>query len=45
LLGAVNPAYIRLLFVDPMGKIMLMVGGTMQLIGSFFLWKIVHIDV
>jgi tight adherence protein B len=45
LLGAVNPAYIRVLFVDPMGKIMLMVGGSMQLVGSLFLWKIVHIDV
>ena len=44
-LGALNPPYIRLLFDDPIGKIMLMVGGGMQVIGSVFLWKIVHIDV
>lgn len=45
MLGALNPPYIRILFDDPIGKIMLMVGASMQIIGSLFLWKIVHIEV
>jgi tight adherence protein B len=45
MLGALNPPYIRILFDDPMGKIMLMAGASMQIIGSLFLWKIVHIEI
>lgn len=44
-LGAVNPGYIKVLFDDPTGRMMLLVAGTMQLVGSLMLWKIVHIEV
>lgn len=45
LLGVVNPPYIRTLFVDPTGHIMLIVAATMQIVGSFILWRIVNIQV
>jgi tight adherence protein B len=44
-MGALNPAYIRVLFDDPTGQTMLMAAGAMQIFGSVILWKIVHIDV
>jgi tight adherence protein B len=44
-MGALNPGYVRVLFDDPTGQIMLMTAGAMQLVGSMILWKIVHIDV
>jgi len=44
-LAALNPPYIRILFEDSLGKTGLMVGGSMQVIGSILLWKIVHIEV
>jgi len=45
LLGALNPGYIGVLFTDPLGPISLMVAGTMQLVGSAILWKIIHFEV
>jgi tight adherence protein B len=45
LLGGVNPDYIRVLFKDPTGQIMLLVAGLMQIAGSLLLWKIVNIQV
>jgi tight adherence protein B len=45
LLGGVNPDYIRVLFKDPTGQIMLVVAGLMQIAGSLLLWKIVNIQV
>lgn len=44
-LGSLNPDYVRVLFVDPTGRTMLMVAAAMQVVGSMILWKIVHIDV
>ena len=44
-LGAVNPAYIKVLFEDPTGRTMLIVAGAMQIFGSFLLWRIVNIEV
>jgi tight adherence protein B len=44
-MGALNPGYIRVLFVDPTGRMMLFVAGGMQIFGSMILWKIVNIDV
>jgi tight adherence protein B len=44
-MGALNPGYIRILFDDPTGQIMLMGAAGMQVFGSLILWKIVHIDV
>jgi tight adherence protein B len=44
-LGALNPGYVQVLFVDPTGRMMLIVAGAMQIFGSLLLWKIVNIDV
>ena len=45
-MGALNPDYIRVLFVDPTGRMMLFVAGGMQdLFGWILLWRIVNIDV
>jgi tight adherence protein B len=44
-IGALNPGYIRVLFVDPTGRTMLMVAAGMQIFGSLLLWKIVNIEV
>ncbi len=44
-LGALNREYMAVLFTDPLGPKILAIAGTMQLIGSAILWKIIHIDV
>ena len=44
-MGSLNPSYIRVLFDDPTGRILLMGAAGMQFFGSLILWKIVHIDV
>ena len=44
-LEAVNPAYVRVLFNDPFGPPALVVAALMQLIGSAWIWRIVHIEV
>ena len=45
LLMIINPHYIRILFDDPAGPLILSVAATMQLIGSMLLWKIIHFEV
>jgi len=40
-----NPAYMRVLFDDPIGPKILGIAAGMQIVGSFMLWKIVHIEV
>jgi tight adherence protein B len=45
LLMVVNPAYMRVLFEDPRGPIILTVAATLQVVGSLVLWRIIHIDV
>jgi tight adherence protein B len=44
-LGVVNPSYLRVLFEDPKGPTVLAIAGTLQLIGSAIIWKIIHIEV
>ncbi|HYE11390.1 MAG TPA: type II secretion system F family protein [Patescibacteria group bacterium] len=44
-LFAVNPTYIILLFTDPLGMAMVGVAVVMQLIGIFFIRKIIKIEV
>jgi tight adherence protein B len=44
-LTVLNPNYMKILFEDPSGPMILIVAGTMQLIGSMMLWKIIHIEV
>jgi len=45
LLGALNPAYTRLLFTDQWGTYMVLTALILQAVGSAMLWKIVHIEV
>jgi tight adherence protein B len=40
-----NPDYVRVLWTDPIGPIMLGVAAGLQVIGSLVIWKIVHIEV
>ncbi len=44
-LRTLNPNYMRPLFHDPFGPIVLAVAASLQIIGSIMLWKIVNIEV
>jgi tight adherence protein B len=44
-LNVLNPPYMRVLFEDPKGPMILAIAATMQVIGSAILWKIIHIEV
>ena len=44
-LESVNPAYVQVLFKDPIGPPMLAGAAVMQIIGSILIWRIVHIEV
>lgn len=45
LLTIVNPGYMRVLFEDPRGPLVLSAAAGMQVVGSLMLWKIIHIEV
>jgi len=45
MLGGLNPQYVRVLFTDSWGHIMLAVSAGLQIVGSTLLWKIVRIEV
>lgn len=40
---AVN--YVSILFTDPLGRLLLIVGGLLQVFGAFLIWRIVQIKV
>lgn len=42
---ALNPPYIQLLFTDPMGKLMVLMAVTFQIIGFLWIRKIVNIEI
>jgi tight adherence protein B len=44
-LGFLNPHYMEVLYKDPVGPKILALAGTLQVIGSAILWKIIHIEV
>jgi tight adherence protein B len=44
-LSILNPTYMRALFDDPKGPLILTTAGGMQVIGSAILWKIIHFEV
>jgi tight adherence protein B len=44
-LRAMNPNYMRPLFHDPFGPIVLAIAAFLQIVGSIMLWKIVNIEV
>jgi tight adherence protein B len=45
LLSAINPGYVRVLWVEPTGLMMLGLAAVSQLIGSLIIWKIIHIEI
>ena len=45
LMKVLNPDYVDLLFIDRLGRYMLVLAATLQVIGSAILWKIVKIKV
>lgn len=45
MLFLVNPTYILVLFTNPIGLVMLAVGGSSMLLGFFFIMKITNIEV
>jgi tight adherence protein B len=45
LVNLINPDYTRILFTDIYGIFALVVAAGLQIIGAFFLWKIVNIQV
>ena len=45
LLTALNPDYMKPLTQDPAGPTVLAIAGTLQIVGSAILWKIIHVDV
>ena len=44
-LRSINPDYIKPLFDDPWGPVMLAIAASLQIIGSIILWRIVNIEV
>ncbi len=44
-LRTLNPSYMKPLFNDPFGPIVLAIAASLQIIGSIMLWKIVNIEV
>jgi tight adherence protein B len=44
-LMVLNPTYMKVLFQDPRGSLILSVAAIMQVIGSLLIWKIIHIEV
>jgi tight adherence protein B len=45
ILSVLNPNYMKVLFTDPKGPIILITAALMQLAGSAILWKIIHFEV
>jgi tight adherence protein B len=44
-LMVLNPTYMKVLFQDPKGSVILSVAAIMQVVGSLLIWKIIHIEV
>jgi tight adherence protein B len=44
-LSILNPTYMRVLFDDPKGPLIISTAGGMQIVGSAILWKIIHFEV
>src|SRR5215469_1376168 len=44
-LGALNPHYMKILFTDPDGPMILLIAGILQIFGSAVIWKVIHFEV
>ncbi len=45
MLHFLDPEYVKLLFTDRLGQLMLIIAGAMQILGGFIIWRIVQIKV
>ncbi len=45
ILSIMNPGYMKVLFEDPRGVMVLALAGVNQIVGSAIIWKIIHIEV
>jgi Flp pilus assembly protein TadB len=45
MLGAVNPQYMKPLYEDPIGPMIVGIGAVLQFAGAVLLWKIINIEV
>jgi tight adherence protein B len=45
ILRVIAVSYITVLFTDPLGRLLLIVGGLLQVLGAILIWKIVQIKV
>ena len=45
LLHVLDPEYVKLLFVDRLGQLMLIVAAALQTLGAFIVWRIVRVRV
>jgi tight adherence protein B len=45
MLTALNPDYMKVLFEDPRGPLIIGIAATMQVVGSAIIWKIIHFEV
>jgi tight adherence protein B len=44
-ISILNPNYMKVLFEDPKGPIILGIAGGLQVLGSMIIWKIIHFEV
>ena len=44
-LGSINPEYMKILYTDPLGPRVLIIAAILQIVGAFFLWRIIDIEV
>jgi tight adherence protein B len=45
ILAFLNPHYVSVLFTDPAGPTILGVAALLQILGSFILWRVIHVEV
>jgi tight adherence protein B len=45
MLGAVNPQYMKPLYEDPIGPMIVGIAAVLQFVGAVLLWKIINIEV
>jgi Flp pilus assembly protein TadB len=44
-LGSINPDYMKIIYTDPLGPRVLIIAAILQIVGAFFLWRIIDIEV
>jgi tight adherence protein B len=45
ILRVMSPSYVGVLFTEPLGRMILLIGGLLQIFGAFVIWRIIQIRV